>query len=400
MRIFTIQTLEVTGLGDQLGTQFSRMYALGRALGLEYVYSPLRFPRSVEPFWVLFINRLIFKARLMLLMWGATKSNLLIRCLRGIETRIIRINARANDSTLISFLGLEGSPVRGDAVFHDVTIDRIFTHDCISLHDLAQAIGGLDEAEGKIIRFIWDFHSYKRIAQIDALLRHVKLEPESVSYPFLRKKYWMKRSAEKRRLSESVDLLVHIRSGDNTVVDLGTRSFVINGESIMTDEAFNEVLKVDPNRAPIRVAEYLDVCRDLVLDPEARKFRVTVISDGFERTYQTFMRSIFRPESEIQLTRSERAAFKQMVLAGNLMFRQFGDIFDAELIIGETKNNMLKSIDALADSKRVIYGSGGFSYYIHSLYRKNIDSKVVHIRRDRAGIVQELTAPVSSRQAP
>ena len=48
---FTIKTIDSSGLGDQLGTQFARLYTFGLALGLEFIYTPIYFKRSVKPDW-------------------------------------------------------------------------------------------------------------------------------------------------------------------------------------------------------------------------------------------------------------------------------------------------------------------------------------------------------------
>src|SRR5262250_664628 len=60
---FTVKTLPTVGFGDQLGTQFSRLYALGSLLGLEYCYSPIIFPRSVEPVWLKTMKKCLFYIR-------------------------------------------------------------------------------------------------------------------------------------------------------------------------------------------------------------------------------------------------------------------------------------------------------------------------------------------------
>lgn len=46
---FKIRTLNYVGIGDQLGTQFSRLYLLGEELNLLFEPSPMQFPRSYTP---------------------------------------------------------------------------------------------------------------------------------------------------------------------------------------------------------------------------------------------------------------------------------------------------------------------------------------------------------------
>ena len=131
-RYFTIQTIKGSGLGDQLGTQFTRLYGLGRALGANYIYSPVSFHRSVKSGWYELSQTFFFQIRcfLFFLFGQSLISSALNVVLLHIEKRLDKLQEKYEDTDLSSFLGLkyvsEGDiSLITNALFCDIYIDEL-----------------------------------------------------------------------------------------------------------------------------------------------------------------------------------------------------------------------------------------------------------------------------------
>lgn len=385
-RFFTVKTSSTSGFGDQLGTQFSRLYSIGCLLGLEYCYSPLSFPRSVEPVWFNAIKKVIFFIRYYIVFSRVDYPifKIISRILERGEAYINRLNSKMADETLSKFIGFpnnnknKGNP----AVYYDVYIEDLINKGLITVSQIRKALNFENQTiydEGTIIRFCWSNNTHMYIPQIDSICKDSLINSEKIANSFFNKKYWATKEAQGRPNLPSNSLVMHVRCGDSTVIDLVTRKFTINETRIVTDEELKKILIIDENRLPIEIDTYKDLFRTLTSHFNSDAFDLFIISDGFKQSYHNFLRCLLQFNNTTKLTNDEKKILKMRIKTLNSDFKQFHYFKNTQLIIGETKKNLFSSIDALADAKILIWGSGGFAYYTHTLFKRQ-PSLLIHAR--------------------
>jgi len=77
------------------------------------------------------------------------------------------------------------------------------------------------------------------------------------------------------------------------------------------------------------------------------------------------MRNLLKRKCKIRLNKEEKKQLKLHIKEKNSIFDKFQK---AELIIGESKQNLYKSILCLAGADLLIWGCGGFACNIHNLF--------------------------------
>ncbi|MEA4935668.1 MAG: hypothetical protein VB102_03385 [Paludibacter sp.] len=371
---FSIQTISGSGLGDQLGTQFSRLYALGKVLGADYVYSPVSFQRSVKPAYHTFFFRLFFRIRYCL--YFCIGKNLLSMgmnvLLMKIENRISRIADKYSEKELTEFLGLKHiSDVTSDLPegfsYADPDIGSFFKENNeATLSDyktyLAEKVKSF--SADTIVQLKWTGEMWSLIPTIDKVIAEAGfaleiLKNEIFSSAFRQQAH----SAENKQLN----VVFHIRCGDSTKITVNSQQLIVYDKFLFSSEdEMEHIFKIDPDRISKSPEEYLPVYESIKQLFNKEDAQIAVLSDGYELTYQHLLRNLLKRRCTISLDAAAKKELKIKIRDLNTAFDAFGD---ATLIIGETKQNLKSSIQKLAEADIVIWGCGGFAGNTHQLFR-------------------------------
>lgn len=381
-RYFTIQTIKGSGLGDQLGTQFSRLYGLGKALGATYIYSPISFHRSVKPWWYELSQTILFWIRCFFLFVVGQNiiSNALNVILLKIERLFDNLKDKQFDTDLTSFLGLKYLNENVLNLNENVSICDIYIDDLIrkgklkSIDNLNDYVTVLlnDKPESTVLRFCWTGKMWDLIPEIDSLLSHTEFEKDTIQQTIFSEGFWKQ---HKTINSKKINVVFHIRCGDSTTVNIGKRSIIVYDKFLFqSEDEMKDILKIDPERSSVLPEEYLDVYNEIVCYYENEKIDLKVISDGYNLTYQHVVRNLLKRKCSLRLNLIEKNNLLRKIISKNQIFNQFKS---AQLIIGESKLNLQNSILALADADVVVWGCGGFACNTHNLFKMNNKQSVV-----------------------
>lgn len=385
-RYFTIQTIKGSGLGDQLGTQFTRLYGLGKVLGAFYIYSPVSFYRSVKPGWYELSQSLFFQLRcFMFFLFGQSLfSSALNVVLLRMEKRLDKLQEKYEDTYLSSFLGLkyvsEGDiSLITDALFCDIYIDELLERKSVkSMADLQSYVTSQlkDKPDRTILRFIWTGEMWSLIPQIDKLLKETGLQKETIQQKIFSEGFWKQHGDV---TSDKINIVFHIRCGDSTTIRLGDRSLIVYDKFLyQSEKEMNEILQIDPDRISVLPEEYLKVFNQIIPLFDKNDITISVISDGYTLTYRHILRNLLKRKCSMRLSFSEKRMLWKKIRQKNRIFNQFEN---AHLIIGENRQKLEKSILALASADVVIWGCGGFACNTHYLFKKvNNQSIVINVK--------------------
>jgi len=381
---FSIQTISGSGLGDQLGTQFSRLYALGKVLGADYVYSPVSFQRSVKPPYHTFFFRFFFRIRYCL--YFCIGRNLLSMgmnvLLMKIENRISRIADKYSEKELTEFLGLKHiSDVTGDVPdvynYSDPDIGSFFKENSnASLADfkayLAEKLNSFPA--DSIVQLKWTGDMWSLIPAIDKVIAEAGFSLETLRNEIFSKAFRQQaHSVENKQMN----IVFHIRCGDSTKITVNGQQLIVYDKFLFSSEdEMEHIFKIDPDRISKSPGEYLPVYESVKQLFSAEEAQIFVLSDGYELTYQHLLRNLLKRRCTISLDATAKKELKMKIRNLNTAFDAFGD---ATLIIGETKQNLKSSIQILAGADIVIWGCGGFAGNTHQLF-KNPEKKSLVIK--------------------
>lgn len=370
IKYFTIQTISGSGLGDQLGTQFTRLYGLGKILGASYIYTPLVFNRSIKPVWYALSENIIFKIRYFLLfVFGQNIfTNALNVLLLRTEKIINSLQLKYNDFTLNDFLGINklGENEISNKKIVDVGIEEFFeSSGDLSLSAYISFIESKFQThdENIVICLKWGANMWQLIPKIDKILNELLLSKEDVINTLFAKGFDHLHPNIK---SEKVNIVFHIRCGDSTKITLGNRSLIVYDKFLYQDESeMEQILSIDPDRVSIPPEEYLKIYDSITGNWDLDKCKICIISDGYHLTYCNIMRNLLKRKCNVKLNQEEKKQLKLHIKEKNSIFDKFQQ---AELIIGESKQNLYKSILCLAGADLLIWGCGGFACNIHNLF--------------------------------
>jgi hypothetical protein len=398
-RYFTIQTIKGSGLGDQLGTQFSRLYGLGKALGASYLYTPVSFHRSIKPRWYELSQSILFKLRYIL--FFSIGQNLFSSAVNGlflqIEKRLDANLKKHVDNELSDFLGLkyisEGNKIElENPSFCDIYMDDFFeSTQLFQFNDFLVYVTALmkDKMNSTILRFNWTGKMWALIPKIDQLLKEAGLDKDIILQNTFSSGFWKQHI---QPFSDKTNIVFHIRCGDSTTVQLGKRELIVYDKFLYesVDEMI-EIFKIDPDRISVLPEEYNQVYDQIVSKVGLEKITLTVISDGYELTYRNLLRNLLKRKCAIRLKSNEKKILAQKIKEFNLVFKIFTH---AKLIIGESDQNLQDSIYTLANADVVIWGCGGFACNTHFLF-KGIDKKslVINVKdfsESKINLINEL----------
>jgi hypothetical protein len=119
MKYFTIKTFEHAGLGDQLGTQFARLFLVGQGLGLTYRHQEFKINRSCTSTYKLFITSNLLNIKTLGLRASENFSwiKYLLPAILIIEKILLKLELNNNlNKKLKQFLGLSETEEIGNEI--------------------------------------------------------------------------------------------------------------------------------------------------------------------------------------------------------------------------------------------------------------------------------------------
>ncbi|MDB5021221.1 MAG: hypothetical protein JWQ28_2348 [Pedobacter sp.] len=405
-RYFTVITND-SGIVDKLAFQMRILYNLGAACGFIYVHTPLAYERSLQSHHFRNITDkietfLFFNLKLKVPMFIEKIVRQLDRVLSKLDHFFNKyIDWRKHD-TLNKFLGLDDFNNRvNEKKFSrysivDVPLKEIVTNNNITTLEKFKEVleSHIIEAENVIYSFSSE-RIYHHLADLAKILANSRIDVSNYQYLSFSEKYWRvkDRSVLHSPFQEGkLKVVIHIRRGDSVVVDLGSQKIYVHGDVTTYDE-FQGVLKIDSGRE-IVLDEYKPIVRKIFQEFGETNISCVVISDGYELTFRRIVRAISR--GQLRLKHDELEMVRQLHRSATEEPTELLNYQDVSYIIGETNSNLVKSIHALACADVVIYGSIGFSFGVHKLFRKNMSSVMIDVKNKHDDYLDGITTMIAA----
>ena len=375
-KYFVIKTLDYVGLGDQLGTQFAKLYKIGEALDLKYYHTQYHFERSCSSNYNILINKGFIKMQLLILSLG-NRNNLKRRLMSFIDfirKLLLKFDNKSGlNLRLLTFLGLESYKTPGSNLVE------------IKLYDIFKKSESFDDLIDRIKAehnfsipafyiFKWEPEYYKVSSILDKLLYKEKNIPKN---DFLRESFLNANKLTSKDLNAN-DVVIHQRCGDSISIKTKLGHLLIHGNSVIySKDGQNVSIAEDGNRRNIPVEKYISEVEKLrIKRPE---FNIVFISDGFERSKRFIVKYLI--DNYLSLSKEAYADVLETVqlnLDQLLIKEPFGKMVN-KIIIGEGIKDLEESIIALSKAQILILGTGGFSFFVHSLFKISESTKLYHI---------------------
>jgi hypothetical protein len=226
-----------------------------------------------------------------------------------------------------------------------------------------------------VLRFLWTGKMWGLIPKIDALINQSNVSRDWVMRHVFSSVFWKKHHFNG---SKPYNIAIHIRCGDSTKIKLGNKDLIVYDKYLFSSEnEMTEILRIDPDRISVSPEEYLPVYQKLINTIPSKDYQISVISDGYELTYQHILRNLLKRKTQIKLSKSDLNVLKQKIEEKNTIFSQFSS---AELIIGEKEPELYRSLLQIAGANLVIWGCGGFATNTHQLLKsENNASKIMKL---------------------
>jgi len=354
---FSIKPIRSSGLGDQLGTQFLRLYRLGVACGMEYVYDEIYFPRCIKPRWYDRIQSLNLNIRLALLKCTKGRKS---RLASGVNAILMKIESRMDrkllqrKDDLAEFLNIPTiAKVKRNGSFVDIDIEQFISQNPnFSVKQLYEFISSHCPGADTIPRLCWGAGVWAMIPSIDKALDGIDI-PSPFAEAFAQKHCTGNDTAAK--------IVFHIRCGDSSTVFLpsGQKLIVYDKYLYTSEEQMAQIFAIDSHRKTILPDEYLKAFNSVSAN------NVTVISDGFDLTYRNILRNILKWRCPFTLTKEDSLSLIAQTKSRNDVFRKFKG---ARLLVGENEQLLKESILAISGAETLVWGVGGFAMSIKELF--------------------------------
>ncbi|MBW4431528.1 MAG: hypothetical protein KME28_07315 [Pelatocladus maniniholoensis HA4357-MV3] len=413
-KYFTVKTIHYSGLTDQLGTQFSRLYSLGCVCQYEYVYTPFSFPRSHG---YIGKERLIRKSEKLIFstfpwiyqLWFTRK---VMTKILNLLYKFLYANASSKsnkDEVIANFLGFYNFENQiNDDKFKDYKLITIDLHQILEsssitniLH-LKHIIEDMSSYPYLIYEFVCTDKMHPFLDRIDFLLKKSELEIFEFSSHKLSENYWKARK-EKQIVSgfttvsdEKIHLVAHIRLGDSISIHLPQKTLYVNGDCVFNSDnesdvkSIEKIFNVDPNRRAVDIYQYKNFLVKTFEIWGRENIFCSIISDGYERTFNVIRN--YLKQGKLKLSTTEMRQLQDLEKSLNDDFNDFIRDYSDTSIVSESLDNLLKSIHYLASAKVVIWGTGGFAFYTHKLFKKHDNfSMIFHVKDQSDEIFKEMT---------
>lgn len=377
-KYFTIKTFSSVGVGDQLGTQFARLFLIGEAIGATYLHTPLEIQRSAESNFRRRIRSFFFFLKKILINFPVQHKSiaLIAKSFNPAERIISRLDRTDINGRFLDFLGLN---IPADTINDPITpfLSEIIKK--VSTKEELIASLKLQCSEHESIVLEWTPELYPYCYKLDDLFNSGK----TINFnQFLNKAFW--KNKNKDAPIEEKLFVVHQRCGDSVTLLSDAGKVVIYGNEVTFDNEDTEQfdLNNDKNRVGRAVEMYVEVLQELQ-DLRGSGTKIVFISDGYQTSKNILLNHYFSKFST--LNNSQKKAIKNLInkdLNHLLLNDKLEKLID-EKMIGETYENLEKSILLLARAKVLMFGSGGFAYYMHSLFSNKEQTYLGHINEKK-----------------
>lgn len=375
---FTVRFRE-GGLGDRL-TQLSRLYRIGSALSYTYVHTPFTCARSRT---LTRIDKLI------------KRIDQLFKKFFGLQ---ITSDKDPTDDRIIKFLGLDRHDLNiNDEHFSnyqvvEICLDKIFKQNEIS--EISQLKRLIEVSSPSSEPMIYSFSWTKEMRQInssissklDHLLNGANKGMNSLRPLKLPEKYWKSRRAQPIDLpfeEGKIKVTVHLRKGDRACINLDGKVISVFGGSVKLidgtenpDTSNYKTLKSHRNlKNYVSTSKVYAILERIFSRYGEENFSVILISDGFERTFHNIR--FAAKKGKIKLNANELKQLNIIEDQHNKEFEIFAKNQNVSTIIGESDENLLRSIHAVVCADIVIRTSGYFALRLHELFKQPEQSSII-----------------------
>jgi hypothetical protein len=373
---FVIKTLDYVGLGDQLGTQFAKLYKIGEALDLKYYHTNYNFERSCSSNYNIIINKSFIKIQFAILSTG-NRNNLKIKLMSFIDfirkLLLMLDNKSRLNLRLLTFLGLESYKIP-ESNLVEIKLYEIIkkSESFFDLIDRIKAEHNFSIPASYILK--WEPEYYEISSILDKLLYKEKNIPKN---DFLKEGFLKANKLTSEDLNAN-DVVVHQRCGDSVSIKSKLGHLLIHGNNVIySKDGQNVSIAEDGNRRNIPLEKYISEVEKLrIKRPE---FNIVFISDGFERSKRLIVKYLI--DNYLTLSKEDYADVletAQLDLDQVLIKEPFGKMVN-KMVIGEGIKELEESIIALSKAQILIFGTGGFSFFVHSLFKISESTKIYHI---------------------
>lgn len=350
---FTIKLPEQVGLSDQLW-HLSKLYTLGIALSYTYVHTPFKCPRS----------------------YNVGYCETVVEKLKNILKNSTVIHSSSPDK-LIEFIGLDKHELNiNDKQFKSfnivkINLDKIIEDNPVnSVSEFKKCIESFGlSSKVKIYSFVTQ-GIYEFESKIDQIVSSANLDDSTIKNLKLPEKYWKAKEKFPGQFpvdNSKVKITLHIRKGDRTCINLNGKLVSVFASSIklINSKDYKDELKqslVDTTKAYNLIQEIFNKYGE-------EYFSVQVLSDGYQRTFFTVIWAMIR--GKIKLNLNDLKQLHKIKKTLSKEFNVFLRFANVSLIIGESKQNLFKSIHAIVCADILIVTSGGFAYWVHKFFRES-----------------------------
>lgn len=374
MKYFTIKTFEHAGLGDQLGTQFARLFLVGQGLGLTYRHQEFKINRSCTSNYKIFITSNLLKIKTLGLRASENFSwiKYLLPAILITEKVLLKFELNNNlNKKLKQFLGLADT---------EEIVNEILKLDLTALinasnhaEELLKNIMSIDKySTYQTLELEWLPNYYDYTYKLDSIFN----SGNTINFNNYLKEKFHNQNVMKLSQNQNKTFLIHIRCGDSVTINCSHGAISLYGTEIsFLDTESEKSLVGDINRSSLGIKKYTKVLDELNIPKD---WKVVVLSDGY-----ALSKSIIADHYIKQFSKLEN--YKKQILSEILKLNLNQDLlfeplkkYNPSYIIGESFSNLKESIFALANAKIVFFGTGGFAYYLHSIYKTQSNTFLGH----------------------
>ncbi len=373
MKYFTITTYEHAGLGDQLGTQFSRLFKIGESLKLDYLHKEFKINRSCKSNYQINIQSFFLTIKKLFIPLSIKFSFFIyvLKLILLVEKFFLKFEPTSEiNKRLKKFLGINSSEKYKKKTLQPDLFNSILNS--TNKNELLQSILKISEYNNyECLELIWLPNYYDLSYKLDDLFNDGKTINEN---SYLKECFYKNRKISKNDINKKI--VIHVRCGDSVLIEGPSGTISLYGNEVTFLQ--NEIEKNrfgDLNRKSINFEKYLRVLDSISIPNNTN---VILLSDGFESSKHIICDYFIKNSNKLEKEKKQILIdILNVDLNKNYLIEPFKNYCNS-FIIGESFQNLKLSILELSQSDILFFGTGGFAYYIHSIYRKNTNSYLGH----------------------